>query len=108
MTAGEVVEFLEELVAAHERVLAILDSHHSCKHVLDELRIYSRWVTPGSYLIAEDTNVNGHPVLPEHGAGPTEAVEEFLAENAAFELDSTREKFFLTFNPHGFLRRKRA
>ena len=70
--------------------------------------MYSRWVTPGSYLIVEDTNVNGHPVLPEHGPGPMEAVEEFLAGSAEFEVDPAREKFFLTFNPRGFLRKKSA
>ena len=70
--------------------------------MLDELRAYSPLVSPGSYLIVEDTNVNGHPALPEHGPGPMEAVEEFL------EVDVAREKFFLTFNPRGFLRRRAA
>jgi cephalosporin hydroxylase len=87
-------------------VLVILDSDHSRDHVLDELRIYSRWVTPGSYLIVEDTNVNDHPALPEHGPGPMEALEEFLAETDEFEIDAPREKFFLTFNPRGFLRKR--
>lgn len=105
-TAGEVVEEIERHVAGHERVLVILDSDHSRDHVLDELRTYSRWVSTGSYLIVEDTNVNGHPALPEHGPGPTEAVEEFLAETDEFELDAAREKFFLTFNPRGFLRKR--
>ena len=83
----------------------ILDSDHSRDHVLDELRLYSRFVTPGGYLVVEDTNVNGHPVFPEHGPGPMEAVEEFLAESDEFEIDLAREKFFLTFNPRGFLRK---
>jgi cephalosporin hydroxylase len=65
-------------------------------------------VSPGGYLIVEDTNVNGHPVLPEHGPGPLEALEAFFAETDEFEVDATREKFFLTFNPRGFLRKKAA
>jgi cephalosporin hydroxylase len=100
------VSELEELVAGRERVLVILDSDHSCEHVLDELRIYSRFVTPGSYLIVEDTNVNGHPAFPEHGPGPLEAVEAFLAETDELEVNATREKFFMTFNPRGFLRKR--
>lgn len=108
-TADEVVGEIERLVAGGpERVLVILDSDHSRDHVLDELRIYSRFVTPGSYLVVEDTNVNGHPVMPEHGPGPMEALDEFLGETDEFEIEAAREKFFLTFNPRGFLRRRSA
>ena len=57
---------------------------------------------------AADTNVNGHPVFPEHGPGPMEALETFMSETDEFETDVTREKFFLTFNPHGFLGKKSA
>lgn len=105
-TADEIADELEGWVAGREQVLVILDSDHARDHVLDELRIYSRFVTPGSYLVVEDTNVHGHPVLPEHGPGPMEAVEAFLGESDEFELDPTREKFFLTFNPRGFLRKR--
>jgi cephalosporin hydroxylase len=73
--------------------------------VYDELRIYSRLLCPGSYLV-EDSNVNGHPVLAERGPGPVEALEEFLAESDEFEVDAAREKFFLTFNPRGYLRKQ--
>jgi cephalosporin hydroxylase len=74
-------------------------------HVLNELRIYSKIVPVGGYLIVEDSNVNGHPVIPEFGPGPMEAIDEFLRENHDFELDTRREKFLLTFNPRGHLRR---
>ena len=105
-TADEIVSDLELRVRDSEQVLVILDSDHSRDHVLDELRIYSRWVSPGSYLIVEDTNVNGHPAMPEHGPGPMEALEAFLPETSEFEIDTTREKFFMTFNPRGFLRKR--
>ena len=48
----------------------------------------------------------GHPTLPELLPGPMEAVEAFLQENEDFEVDSQREKFFMSFNPGGWLRRK--
>lgn len=85
--------------------MVILDSDHSKVHVLNELRIYSKLVTKGNYLIVEDTCINGHPVCQGFGPGPMEAVEEFLKENQDFVVDRTREKFYLTFNPKGGLRR---
>ena len=87
-------------------MLAILDSDHSYAHVRDELAIYGELVSPGSYLIVEDSNINGHPVYPEFGPGPMEAIDEFLAGGAPFDVDASREKFFVTFNPRGFLRKR--
>jgi cephalosporin hydroxylase len=86
-------------------VVVILDSDHSAEHVLEELRLWSEVVTPGSYLIAEDTNINGHPVYPGFGPGPAEAVATFLAERSDYSIDASREKLLLTWNPGGYLRR---
>ena len=86
--------------------MVVLDSDHRRDHVLAELDAYADFVTPGCYLIVEDTNVNGHPVAPEFGPGPTEAVERFLDADNRFAVDQTQEKFLLTFNPGGFLRRR--
>ena len=85
--------------------MVILDSAHTKAHVLAEMRAYAPMVTVGSYLLVEDTNVNGHPVAPDFGPGPMEAVEAFLTETDEFERDPSREKFLLSFNPGGWLRR---
>jgi cephalosporin hydroxylase len=106
-TAPEVVEQVRGLAKGRKGVLVILDSDHSKKHVLGELRAYADLVTPGGYLIVEDTNVNGHPVVPAFGPGPFEAVEEFLSGRQDFEIDKACEKYFMTFNPSGYLRKKR-
>ena len=70
-----------------------------------ELELLAPQVTVGSYLIVEDTNINGHPTYPDFGPGPFEAVEEFLESTTDFVADPAREKFLMTFNPRGFLRR---
>ncbi len=103
--ADEIVRQVRDKVQHAETVLVILDSDHRKEHVLQELEVYAPLVTPGSYLIVEDTNLNGHPVVPDFGPGPYEAVQEFLKDNDSFKVDRDREKFFLTFNPGGFLKK---
>lgn len=104
-TDRAVLERIGVDAAAVERVMVILDADHSREHVAAELAAYSDLVTPGCYLIAEDTNVNGHPVLPDHGPGPGEAVAEFLAGDRRYAADGSSERLLLTANPGGFLRR---
>jgi cephalosporin hydroxylase len=88
------------------KVMVVLDSDHHRDHVLAEMRTYGRFVTPGCYMVVEDTNINGHPVEPDFGPGPAEAVEAFLAENDEFEVDHECEKLRLTWNKGGWLRKK--
>lgn len=103
--APETVDLVKKSVELKTRVMVILDSDHGRDHVLNELRTYADLVTHGSYLIVEDTNVNNHPVAEGFGPGPMEAVDEFLRTRDDFIVDRKREKFFLTFNPKGYLRR---
>lgn len=90
------------------RTFVTLDSDHSKAHVLDELRLYGPMVSPGSYLVVEDTHMDGVPTAPDSGPGPMAAVLEFLKEGGSrdFEQDQSREAFVMTFNPGGWLRRK--
>jgi cephalosporin hydroxylase len=86
-------------------VMVTLDSDHSEENVSRELELYSPFVTLNSYLVVEDTNVNGHPSSPEHGPGPWEAVQKFLVSNPEFVPDITCERHLLTFFPRGWLKR---
>jgi cephalosporin hydroxylase len=103
--APETVAQVREQIAGGERVMVVLDSDHSESHVLKELEAYGPLVTPGCYLVVEDTNVNGRPVFRGHGPGPAEAVARFLDRHPEFERDAAREKLMFTFNPGGYLRR---
>jgi len=118
--AAEKVDFLigsstdTEIVAGiaqrvhGKKVVVILDSAHDKDHVLAELRAYSPMVLEASYLIVQDSNVNGHPAWPDYGPGPFEAIDEFLAENDEFRVDKSRERLLFTMHPNGYLRRVRS
>jgi len=88
------------------RTLIVLDSDHSQQHVEAELEAYAPLVPVGCYLVVEDSNIGQirKDLLP----GPLEAVETFLARTNEFEIDREREKFLLTFNPSGYLKRVRS
>jgi cephalosporin hydroxylase len=101
-----IVDKVRGMLPADEPVLVILDSDHREPHVYNELQVYADMVSSGSYLIVEDTNVNGHPVHLKHGPGPMEALDRFLAERDDFEIDRSMERYHLSQNPRGYLRRK--
>jgi cephalosporin hydroxylase len=103
-TDPAVVEEVRER-AAERPLLVILDSDHSQGHVEAELAAYAPLVPIGCYLIVEDSNIGRirKDLLP----GPLEAVERFLAQTDEFAIDREREKFLITFNPSGYLRRVR-
>jgi cephalosporin hydroxylase len=90
------------------KTIVTLDSNHVMQHVLRELRMYSPMVSHGSYLIVEDTHLDGVPTDGGDEAGPLAATVMFLQEGGSrdFEQDFQREAMVMTFNPGGWLRRK--
>ena len=103
--ASDVLSEVHRQTREAKGVMVILDADHSREHVLEELDAYADVVTVNHYLVVEDTNVNGHPVLADHGPGPGEAVEEFLRRDTRYAADHAPERLLLTANPGGFLRR---
>jgi len=93
--------------ARGKRTMVVLDSDHSAAHVFEEIMCYSPLVQVGDYLIVEDTNVNGHPTYQEYGPGPMEAVEKFLSQSDEFVIDKRCERFLITMNPKGYLKRQK-
>ncbi|NMG16175.1 cephalosporin hydroxylase family protein [Aromatoleum bremense] len=88
-------------------MFAILDSDHRQPHVLQEMLSLRNVMRSGDYLVVEDSNINGHPVLPGWGPGPFEAIVEYVRQFPDdYVRDEAREhKFGFTFAPAGFLRR---
>ena len=108
----EVVEKVKDIVKKHKKVLVLLDSLHTHKHVLEELNLYSEFVTKGSYLIVFDTIVEYMPKgfyknrSWDKGNNPATAVKEFLKKNKNFIIDKQIEnKLLITVAPGGFLKR---
>lgn len=89
-----------------KKVLVTLDSLHTRGHVLRELQMYSPLVSPESYIVVEDTFIDGSL---EDGRlpGAMSAVIAFLEteQGQLFEQDLSREAMVLTYNPGGWLRR---
>jgi cephalosporin hydroxylase len=106
-TDPKIVSAIHRIVKGR-RTLVMLDSDHSMKHVLAELEAYAPMVTSGSYLIVEDTHMDGVPTYPHFGPGPAAAVKAFLEQPAgkSFFVDEEREAMIITFNPGGWLRRR--
>lgn len=74
--------------------MVVLDPDHRYEHVLDELHTYCGLVSSGCYLIVEDANLNGHPIVPEFGPGPAEALGVFLAESDDLQsIDRAKSSF---------------
>jgi cephalosporin hydroxylase len=104
-TAPQTIEQIKRLLPA-PRGLVSLDSDHSLKHVSAELQLYCEFVEVGSYLVVEDTNINGHPVARSSGPGPFEAVENFLkTDNRFIRDDSLWQRNFFSFHQFGWLKR---
>ncbi len=106
----EILKKIEDLAGTLKHVMIFLDSDHSKKHVLEELRVYSRYLGRGDYLIVNDTTM-GYKELwigkgNKEGDTPREAVEEFLLENPKRFVISKEWHWFLTLNYKGYLRRK--
>jgi cephalosporin hydroxylase len=97
-------------LCAGRRTIVIHDADHTRDAVLRDLRLYAPLVTVGSYAIVEDGVVDVFdpaqtPRLGWHRQGPLVATRLFLQETDAFVVDPSRERYLMTYNPRGYLRR---
>jgi cephalosporin hydroxylase len=85
----EVVSRVAQMIRPGESVLVILDSAHTKEHVARELECYSRFVTPGSYIIATDGIMRELADVPGGqpewvSDNPVAAANEFAARHPEF------------------------
>lgn len=102
----ETARRVKTLIEPGSRVLVILDSDHTRRHVLAELGHYAPLVCEGSYVIVADTILAGDDT-------PSAAVAEFLRRNPEFEIAAPKPVFHaetwfghLSYFEHGWLRRR--
>lgn len=91
-TAPNIVDQVRKQIKPGERVLVVLDSDHSYRHVTDELNAYAPMVTPGSYIIATDGVMKDLHDVPRgkpewRDDNPARAAADFVATNPAFVLE---------------------
>ncbi len=106
-----IVEQARALAEKAETVLVALDSNHTHAHVLEELELYSPFVTEGSHLVVFDTVIEDFPedFFPDRpwgrGDNPMTAVRAFLEGNSRFEIDAAMDaKLQVTAARSGYLR----
>jgi len=107
----KIFEDVKKIAQGKKKILVILDSNHTHKHVLSELKLYSTFVSKNSYLVVFDTIIDNLPkeLLNNRPWGvknnPKTAIKEFLKTNQRFRVDKSLEKKLLfTAAPMGYLK----
>ncbi|MEO6729914.1 MAG: cephalosporin hydroxylase family protein [Ferruginibacter sp.] len=109
-----IVAEVEAHTKGKQTVLVTLDSNHTHDHVLDELKMYSPFVSLNSYIVVYDTIVEQLPqdylpgLIRPWGIGdnPMTAVSTFLSNNPDFEIDKAiNDKLLISVAPNGYLKR---
>ena len=109
---GKIASVIAEKASKCERVLVILDSNHTHKHVLGELNLYASLVSVGSYCVVFDTvieDLDGVEFVDRpwgKGNNPKTAVAEFLKTNSDFVVETAiDDKLLISAAPGGYLKR---
>jgi cephalosporin hydroxylase len=103
----EVVDAAIAATGDTRRAVVILGTRGARRRAHAEFDRYERFVPVDSYLVMENTVLNGHPVDATFGPGPFEALQRILNTRDDFAPDQRFERHGVTFNPGGFLRRLR-
>jgi len=91
-------------VDAPARALLIL-GRESADRLVETFELYWHLVPIGSWVVLEDTIMNGHPIWPAMGPGPAEAARRIVQSHPELVPDRDLEAFGVTFNPQGYLKR---
>jgi cephalosporin hydroxylase len=102
--APEVVEKVMALAPSQPSALVLLGLS-DVSRVIAAFKRYAPMVPVGSHVIVENTVVKGRAVDSATGRGAYEAVEAILSRHGDFVSDPAGERYTLTFNRGGYLKR---
>jgi len=100
-----IFEKVKEKIEPQDKVMIIEDSSHQYDNSLKILELYAELVSKGCYFIVEDGICKEDYISDGPKPGPYEAIHEFLKTHKEFQIDHNREKFLLTYNPDGYLKK---
>jgi cephalosporin hydroxylase len=122
--ASETIQKVEKEVNGIKNCLVILDSNHSYSHVLEELRLYSKFVPLNSYIVATDGIQQSLMTSPRANIeyddevnswkdnNPKKAAEDFVLENddfiisdPEFEFNEGNIDYMITHWPSAYIKR---
>jgi cephalosporin hydroxylase len=120
----DIYEKVKEYAKNYKKILVCLDSNHTHEHVFQELMLYSKFVSKGSYCVVFDTIVEKLPGIFDQNRAwgssnnPQTAVDEYLKRisiNNLLDFDGKPIKFsvdrnitnsiMITVAPGGYLLR---
>ncbi len=119
----EIFNKVQKLINKEDKVIVILDSAHTYDHVLNELKLYSKFVSVGSFIVATDGSqeyLNETPraqkeyseCLTWNKNNPKKAAEDFVKENNNFKIiepefpfNEGNINFRVTHWPSAFIKR---
>lgn len=87
-----VVHQVKSLIKPGETVIVFLDSNHTKQHVLAELEVYHKLVTPGSYIVATDGIMQDLADVPRGKPewtwdNPAAAAKEFVTHHPELVIE---------------------
>jgi len=108
----DIAKRAKTMIKDTDKVIIVLDSNHSYKHVLREIELYSSLVSPNGYLVVMD---GVQEMLWDVPSGkeewrhdnPLMAIREFLKKNPEWQVDNSYTRLNVTTNHSGFLMRRK-
>jgi len=110
--SNDIIEKTRDFCHSKKKIIVCLDSNHTHEHVLNELELYSQFVSLNSYIVVFDTVIED---LPDElfankswckGNNPKTAVRCFLDSQDNFIIDKNiNDKLITSVAPEGYLKK---